>query len=129
MAGSRVVIDSSIFTQHLRASDKTTTELYKLPTDTEMFISSVTLYELYLGARDDNKWRDVDLITVGIPVLPFSFEVAVEAAKIYHQLRKKNKMIEFRDIFIGATAKVNGFPVKTLNKKHFRRIDGLVILD
>jgi tRNA(fMet)-specific endonuclease VapC len=31
-------------------------------------------------------------------------------------------MIEFRDIFIAATAIVNEMPVKTLNLKHFQRI-------
>jgi tRNA(fMet)-specific endonuclease VapC len=36
-------------------------------------------------------------------------------------------MIEFRDIFIAATCIVNGFPVKTLNKKHYGRIKGLSI--
>ena len=45
--------------------------------------------------------------------------------EIYHQLRQVNKMIEFRDIFIAATALVYNLPVKTLNKKHFARISGL----
>jgi len=40
-------------------------------------------------------------------------------------LRQQNKMIEFRDIFIAATCLVNDLPVKTLNLKHFERIDGI----
>lgn len=37
-------------------------------------------------------------------------------------------MIEFRDIFIAATCIVNGLPIVTLNKKHFKRIAGLKII-
>ncbi len=37
-------------------------------------------------------------------------------------------MIEFRDIFIAATCMVHELPIVTLNKKHFKCIDGLKIL-
>jgi len=37
-------------------------------------------------------------------------------------------MIEFRDIFIAATCMVNNLPVKTLNKKHYDRIEGLSVV-
>lgn len=36
-------------------------------------------------------------------------------------------MIEFRDIFIAATCIVNELPIATLNKKHFKHIEGLKI--
>ncbi|MGB0932029.1 MAG: type II toxin-antitoxin system VapC family toxin [Chitinophagales bacterium] len=129
MADSRMVVDTSIFIEHLRARDKMTTGLYNLPNDATLLISSVTLYELYLGARDEGKWNDVEALTLGIPVLPFNYEVSIEAAKIYHELRRSNNMIEFRDIFIGATARVYDIPIKTLNKRHFKRIEGLTVLD
>lgn len=44
-----MVIDTGIFIEHLRAKDKLKTRLYNLPTDIELFISSVSLYELYMG--------------------------------------------------------------------------------
>ncbi len=37
-------------------------------------------------------------------------------------------MIEFRDIFIGATAIVHNLPLKTTNTKHFERIKELEII-
>jgi len=49
------------------------------------------------------------------------------AAEVYHDLRKRNKMIEFRDLFIAATAIAHDLPVLTLNKKHFERIKGIEI--
>lgn len=38
-------------------------------------------------------------------------------------------MIEFRDIFIAATAIANNLPLLTLNEKHFSRVDNLSLVD
>ncbi|MDB5023327.1 MAG: type toxin-antitoxin system VapC family toxin [Mucilaginibacter sp.] len=123
-----MVIDTGIFIEHLRAKDKLKSTLYNLPSDVEFFISSVTLYELYMGATTPEKENDIKLITEDLSILPFSDSVAVEAARIYHRLRLSNKMIEFRDIFISATCLVNDLPLVTLNRKHFDRIKGLKII-
>jgi len=123
-----MVADSSIFISFLRAKDKTNTKLFQLPDHTELHISVVTLYELLMGATDDVKRRDVEILTQSLNILPFTKPVAEKSAEIYHNLRKRNKLIEFRDIFIGATAFVHGLPVLTHNTKHFGRIDGLSTL-
>ena len=127
MESSRVVVDTSIFIDFLRASDKKNTDLYKIPNRNEIFISSVTLYELLMGAINEQKREDVCLLTDDIIVLPFDEEVSIKASEIYHDLRKANKMIEFRDIFIAATCLIHNLPIKTANKSHFQRIKGLRI--
>ena len=78
-----------------------------------------------MGANNPEKLNDIRILTDDIPVLSFNETVAKEAADIYHKLRKSNKIIEFRDIFIAATAIVNNFSVKTLNVKHFNRIPNI----
>ncbi len=127
MEGSRVVIDSSIFIDYLRAKDKRKTELYKLPSNQILYISAVTLYELLMGATNEQKLHDVKLLTEDVITLPFDEEVSLKSGEIYHSLRKSNNMIEFRDIFIAATCLVHDLPIKTINKKHFERIEGLNI--
>jgi tRNA(fMet)-specific endonuclease VapC len=37
-------------------------------------------------------------------------------------------LIDLADLLIGATAKYHNIPLATLNKKHFQRIDGLVLI-
>ena len=123
-----MVVDTSIFIEFLRAKDKTKTALFQLPDDEQIYVSSVTIYELMIGAYTPQKITDIKILTEDIPVLPFNEEVANQSAEIYHQLRLKNKMIEFRDIFIAATCIVNDLPVRTLNKKHFDRITGLHVI-
>lgn len=121
-----MVIDTGIFIEHLRSKDKTNTTLYKVSGNIDLHVSSVSLYELYMGATNKDKEKDVLSLTEDLPILPFNESVAIKAAQIFHQLKADNKLIDFRDIFIAATCLVNNLPILTLNKKHFERIEGLV---
>ncbi|WP_353722113.1 type II toxin-antitoxin system VapC family toxin [Dyadobacter sp. 676] len=78
-----------------------------------------------MGATNDQKKKDVEILLDGISILPFDEEVSLKAAEIYHNLRRRNMMIEFRDIFIAATAIIFQLPIKTPNKDHFQRIETL----
>jgi tRNA(fMet)-specific endonuclease VapC len=124
-----VVIDTSIFIDYLRAKNKEKTKLQTLPNDTFVSVSSITLYELYMGATNPQKWIDVTTLTDSLQVLPFNKEVAEKAAIIYQDLRRSNNIIEFRDIFIAATAIVYTLPVWSTNKKHFNRIKDLILFN
>jgi tRNA(fMet)-specific endonuclease VapC len=129
MEAEGMVVDTNIFIDHLRAKDKSNTVLRKIPIDQEIFISSVTIYELLMGATNPEKWKDVDKITRGLKILSFDEPVAVKAGKIFHELKEANKLIEFRDIFIGATALIYEVPVLTHNIKDFARIKGIKVID
>ncbi len=123
-----MVIDSSLFIEHIRAKDKQSTTLYKLSDEPKLFITSVSVYELYMGAKTKEKQRDLQLLIGHLPVLPFTEDAAIKAAEIHHKLRQSNQLIEFRDIFIAAICLAHGMPIATLNKKHFKRVEGLKIL-
>lgn len=122
-----MVVDTSIFIEFLRKKNKIETVLFSLPENVQLAISSVTLYELLMGATNKSKNDDIKLLTEDLLVLPFDREVAEKSGEIYHQLKNENTMIEFRDIFIAATCLVYDMPVKTLNQKHFKRIKNLQI--
>jgi len=121
------VIDTSIFIDFLRSKEKESTMLFNLPKDREIFTTSITHYELLLGATNQVKNKDVEIVMSGLVILPFDQNAAIESAKIFHELKKKNKLIEFRDIFIAAICIVNNSEILSLNKKHFQRIGDLKI--
>jgi len=120
-----MVIDTSVFIEYLRSSNKQGTIFYKLPQNISYSISAVTLFELYSGATTLTKEKDILTLTQGIVILPFDNTVATMAATIYRKLKSENKLIEFRDIFIAATCLVHNKPLVTLNIKHFSRIKEL----
>ena len=55
MENRRMVIDTGIFIEYLRAKNKTKTILFNIPEDVEIYISAVTLYELLMGATSEEK--------------------------------------------------------------------------
>ena len=128
MDDTRMVIDTTIFVEHLRKKNKLNSELAKLPNNSILFVSSVTVFELLTGATDSEKKFDVEEVLSDVFIIEFDRSVAERAAKIYRNLKGKNLMIEFRDIFIAATALTHNLPIKTLSTKHFNRIDGLELL-
>ncbi len=120
-----MVIDTNIFIEYLRTKNKLNTTLQRLPDVSELYVSSVTIYELFTGANTEQKKEEIKILTSDLILLPFNYETAIKSAEIYNNLKSKNQLIEFRDIFIGATAIVNNLPILTLNKKDFERIIGI----
>ena len=94
----------------------------------ELYISVILVFELYNGASTDSKSNDIETVCKNIEILDFDLSSAKLSSEIFRNLRSKNKLIEFRDILIGATALKNNMPIATLNKKHFIRIAGIKIL-
>ncbi len=128
MESAELLIDTSIIIEHLRKGDKRRSILFNIPETTDLFISSVSLFELQAGATDAIKQNDIDTVLKGIAILPFDATSAVEAGKIYCELNTANKLIEIRDIFIAAAARANTLPIMTLNIKHFVRVHGLKVI-
>jgi tRNA(fMet)-specific endonuclease VapC len=128
MATGSVLIDTSAIIDHLRKKNKKKSSLYKIIDKYDLFISAITLYELFAGAINEQKRKDIYDFLILAELLPFTGETAERAGSIYLSPRNKNEIIDVIDILIGATALTHNLPIITLNKKHFERIEGLRIL-
>lgn len=129
MAAGNVLIDTSVIIAFLRKKDKRKTLLWKIMADNECYLSVITLFELYAGATTDLKRSDVDKISAWIQPVDLDTAIASRAATYYRELKARNRNIEFRDLFIAATATQRGFRLATLNTKHFQRIKDLVLFE
>ena len=128
METGNLLIDTSIIIEYLRKKDKKKSQFYKIVGNYNLFSSAVTLFELFAGAKDEQKLNDIDYVLEYIEIIPFTRETAKLAGEIYLNLRNHNKIIETKDLFIAATALSQDFPLMTLNIKHFERIEGLEIV-
>ncbi len=91
----------------------------------------VNLFELYYGAYKTGnpaRIRAVDELQERWWILELSAFAVREAGKTGAFLEKNGTMIDFRDLLIGCIAKANGCVLKTNNKRHFERIQGLKIV-
>lgn len=128
MESNRVLIDTSIVIEYLRSHNRAQTTFTKFFNDNELYLSPISVFELFNGATSEAKKQDVENICQQVIVLDFSLETAKIASEIYLDLRTKNKLIEFRDILIAATSLQYTLPIATLNKKHFERVEWLILL-
>ena len=128
METPHILIDTSIIIDHLRKRNKRKSILYHLIDTHVLHTSTMVEFELFAGATDSRKRQDTQDILLLCKVLPFTSEIAQQAANIYQQLKQKNELIEIRDIIIASTAMVYNLPIMTLNTRHFQRIDELTLL-
>ncbi len=129
MADKIVMVDTSILIDLFRKTDKTNSRLVALVRqDYRYCISAITEYEIYSGATNAQHdfWQN---LLSKIPVIPFDQKVVKAAIEINIDLKKKRKLIDIADLFIAATAKAHNYPIATLNRKHFERIEGLTIVE
>ena len=125
--GKEVIIDTDIIVDALRGK-KESEEYLKSRQIEGIYISSITAFELLFGAmksQNEQNKQKTELFIDRVHVLEFDAQTAHTAAEIHTQL--SGKEIDFRDLFIAATAIQHNYSLKTNNKKHFSRVPNLHI--
>ena len=129
MADKIVLVDTSILIDLFRKTDKSNSKLISLVRQGYIYcISAVTEYEIYTGATSMQYvfWQN---LLDKIQIMPFDHNVVSVAVDINSDLKHKRKQIDLADLFIAATAVSNNYPMATLNRKHFERIDTLLLIE
>lgn len=122
------MIDTSVIIAYLRKQKKEKSEFWSLIQKYECAISTITLFELHSGAKNTHQREDVETLKAYLEIVPFDTLQAKQASIIFQILKKSNKLIEFRDIFIASCAISQNIPLATLNRDHFERIDNIKLL-
>jgi predicted nucleic acid-binding protein len=128
MANTHILIDTTIFVDHLRKQNKRNSILYRLSGTSVLYTATMVEFELFAGATNQRKYQDVQQILQPCHVLSLTSPIAQRAGTIYQDLKRQNLIIEIRDMLIAATALEEGLPLMTINEKHFRRIQGINLL-
>lgn len=116
--GEGVLIDTDVLIDFVRGRAE-------LPKAKVHYISEITLYEFVRGTRDLRRAKD--LLEETFSVLWVDNDVILTASRLWRELRARGEPVEDRDLIIAATAIARGLPLKTKNRRHFKRFtrDGL----
>ncbi len=87
-------------------------------------LSQVTAMELIVGARDKRDLATIDTFLSQYPVVPLSHDIGTEAYRILKAHTKSHGLHVF-DSLVAATALQRGLTLVTVNRKHYRMIEGL----
>lgn len=102
--------------------------LVKLIENTFPVISSVTLVEIWQGAKE-NEIEKTRLLLQGFEVISLDKNLAEQAGQLAYKLRLGGFTIGLADAVIGTTALQIRAPLLTTNRKHFEIISGLEVWD
>ncbi|MGQ0743335.1 MAG: type II toxin-antitoxin system VapC family toxin [Acidimicrobiales bacterium] len=111
---AEVLVDTDVLIDHLRGAAALTADADRLS------YSVVTRCELFAGTRvDENVVRRV---LSALNEIPVDRAIAERAGRIRRALG-----IRTPDALIAATALVNGFQLRTRNRRHFGTVPGLIL--
>ncbi len=124
----KIIIDSSIIIDYLRGGTKWNKFIEVAEEDTELFIPTIVIFELFSGTstRNPNKTQDMLNFVKQFSRIDLDEKIARIAGEIY---RDVTKTLEVPDYIIAASALSIGAAVLTLNQKHFQQIPGLEIYE
>ncbi len=128
MAHPDLMIDTSVVIDHLRKRNKRKSALFRIVDDYLLHTPTVVEFELFAGATNAEKRQDIEQILQFCTSVPLTSEIAQHAGQLYQRLKRKNKLLEIRDLFIASSAVVHGLTLMTFNTEHFQRVDGLNLL-
>ena len=79
-----------------------------IETGSDVYISTITLGEMYFGAeksaRVEANWKEVDQIASGLQILQIDIVTARQYARVRNGLRLKGRPIPENDVWISALA-------------------------
>lgn len=123
---AQIVLDTNILIEILKNNTQTLQAVEGL--NGKLCISAITVMELYFGARDNVEMAKLkkfielfDLIEIDTAISHNAILLIEKYAKSHH--------LDIPDALIASSAVVNGIPLMTYNRKDFKYIDGLKLLD
>jgi predicted nucleic acid-binding protein len=132
MEDSSFCVDTSVLVDNLRGRSETVDFLRRLEeSGANLFTTSVNSFELYYGAyRSAKRERNITAaraLLKRLIVLELTEEGSEEAGRILSILEAKGERVDFRDVLIGAIAKLHKTTLITRDTEHFKRIPDLNI--
>lgn len=123
------LLDTNICIYLIKEKPPTVLARFKSIKPTQVFISSVTVFELFYGVENNQSAQRnqaaLEQFLKPMSVVDFTLEDAKYAARIRADLKRKGTPIGAYDLQIAAIALNNDFTLVTNNTAEFERVAGL----
>jgi predicted nucleic acid-binding protein len=122
-----VIADTDVIIDYFSGIEPLASAIEQLIIQDSLALTSITVFELYAGVTGKKRIKQIDALTVILPVFPFEEKHAGATAEIYNDLKKTGNLIGNQDILIAGICIAHDIPIFTRNTAHFSRIPGLRI--
>ena len=126
-----LVLDTSVLIEAERGKLSLSSLLRKTFPKESIYISSISVSELYLGAHlsqksfKEQRATSIEIMISSLIILDFDSKVAKAHAKAWSQLKKKGILIGPNDLIIAASCIHYQHSLLTFNIKEFSRVPNL----
>lgn len=120
----KLLIDTDVLIDYLR--DQPDAVRYIESLTQPLFMSAVTMAELYAGVREGEERTKLDAFITAFELVPITQEIAVTGG-LYRRDYKKSHSVGLADALIAATTYVKRATLVTLNEKHFPMLRGIIV--
>jgi len=115
-----LLLDTDVLVDYLRGLQKAT---HYLDERTEpLFISTITVAELYAGVREGKEQRALDQFILAFEVVPVDVEIAKKGG-LYRRKYGPGHGTGLADALIAATTEIKQARLVTLNERHFPMLE------
>jgi len=120
----RLLFDTDILIQYFREDPKAVEFLEQ--SDAEFLISTITVAELFTGARTEKEATTIDQFCFGFDIIPVSEHIARQGGLLRQQYQPSHGT-GLADAIIAATALQSKASLVTFNTKHYPMLDDLIV--
>lgn len=118
MASARWLLDTDILVDYLRGYTHAIKFIEKTIDNSECYISTITVAELYVGVREGKERPILDQFIRQFQIAEMNEKIA-RLGGLYRRDYGKSHGVGLADAIIAATAEDLDLKLVTLNKKHF----------
>jgi len=127
-----ICVDTDVLVDYLRGREPGKTTFNNWRKKAEIYTTSVTMFELLLGAHISSKRQErineVQSLLDQCGLLLFDRGSAEKAAEKGAELRLKGHTLDVRDLLNASICLSKSMPILTKNRAHYERVSGLAIL-
>lgn len=129
MESRNVCVDTDVVIDYLRGRNKNQDILPAIIKKHEVYLSPVSVYELYYGGYYSGKLKPVDDVLTMLLPFDWTVEDSKKAAHLHALLSKAGETLNVKDVLIAGQCISRSVPLITRNVAHFKRINGLKVVD
>ena len=121
-----LVFDSSILIDNLRGGIRFKYLFEKVDSKTRIVVPTIVVMEIFSGksTRSEKQLKDAKKLLFLFEKVDLTEKIAIKAGELYRDI---SQTLSIPDYIIAATALEINAAVATLNKKHFSKIQNLLI--
>lgn len=123
---AKLLIDTDVLVDYLKGVDKAVEFLDEALINSQCYLSTITIAELYVGVRNENEKEILDQFLNEFQTEACTIKIA-EVGGLFRRDYGKSHGVGLADALIAATAKEIGAKLVSLNIKHFPMLGNVLL--